>query len=77
MASKPHTARERDPAEEPEQMCSCSRPKPRRETGMQKIQHPNSLQIGIHPLWTADESQGWRRRCELCTSSLAVMAMYT
>ena len=36
----------------------CCRPKWRCETGMQKIQHQNSLQIGIYPLRTADKSQG-------------------
>ena len=38
----------------------CSRPEPRHEMGMHKIRHPNSLPIGIHPLQTADESQGPR-----------------
>ena len=38
----------------------CSMPKRRCEVGMQKIQYPNSLSIGIQPPWTTDKSQGPR-----------------
>ena len=55
-----HTARE--PAEVPQAtafilyVASPSKD----EMSMQKIQHSNSLPIGIHPPWTTDESQGPR-----------------
>ena len=49
MASKPHSERASRGTLSNSVHPLCSRPKQRCETGMQKIQHPNSLPIGTRP----------------------------
>ena len=49
MASKPHSERASRGTLSNSVHPLCSRPKQRCETGMQKIQHPNSLLIGTRP----------------------------
>ena len=60
MASKPHSERASRRTLSNSVHPPCSRPKQRCETGMQKIQHPNSLPIGTHPTRIVDKSQGPR-----------------